>query len=628
MKNEKEDFNIQTIIQKDQDKELKLLLLPNWENYHILNKENSEKQSIIEFSVSCFSLKIIKLLFKLNSEIKYFKNNLTDENLIHICLINNEFSSGTFDNSAQIRNGNANNSQYQYNQICNSNIYNSNINNNYKPNETKKSNSNKTYKEGYYSKYYQKTISTFNSKRPKCETIHFLISEGIPFSKDNEGNTEIHKLLFHACKECLDYFLALPIVKSENRKYLYEKNKHGLNPYELSIKTGNYETFNILESYYRQENYIGLIHLCAYGGNIKILKDLLNSIPQSPRKNQNNSILNTLNIDGKSPFTLSLINNHFKFANYLLDKGAKPTNSDLELVKGGINIDLFKKINNFLQKNNNSLSMNTQRPKSQTRYSICSLSENDNKYNKPQLNQCQNVFKFEENMKEEEEKIILNKINSNNTSSNKSPNIYVSGKIYNKMKNYNKSLNMNNLSINNIQIDNEKYQVDILNKEKIKENNNLRIDPIDFSEVKPNSINCFYKPSDSQKNDFLRSTQYTSAYNEVLSNLSNEHNNKIEINKKTNTPIISNKNPLMLNHTKPHNITKYLKESKRTISSHMFSITTSSNIEYMFRKSSSDGLQLIDSFSKEKEGDYSSNFYSVYNQFAFDMNLVRNISVS
>lgn len=94
------------------------------------------------------------------------------------------------------------------------------------------------------------------------------------------------------------------------------------------------------------------------------------------------------------------------------------------------------------------------------------------------------------------------------------------------MKNYNKSLNMNSLSINNIQIDNEKYQVDILNKELIKEKNNLHIDPIDFSEIKPNSINCFYKLSDLQKNDFLRSTQYTLAYNEVLSKLSNENNKK------------------------------------------------------------------------------------------------------
>lgn len=48
----------------------------------------------------------------------------------------------------------------------------------------------------------------------------------------------------------------------------------------------------------------------------------------------------------------------------------------------------------------------------------------------------------------------------------------------------------------------------------------------------------------------------------------------------------------------------------------------------MFRTYSGDGLQLIDSFSKEKDGDYYSNFYSIYNQFAFDMNLVRNLSVS
>lgn len=36
----------------------------------------------------------------------------------------------------------------------------------------------------------------------------------------------------------------------------------------------------------------------------------------------------------------------------------------------------------------------------------------------------------------------------------------------------------------------------------------------------------------------------------------------MKIIKKTNTPIISNKNPIMLNHTKPNNLTKYLKKVK------------------------------------------------------------------
>ncbi len=85
MKNEKD---IKYMIEKDNDKDFKNIISAN----HSWDKLKIKDEFIIHYAVSCFALKIIKLMYKNKNEIKSFKSRHTDENLIHLCLIS-EFSS-------------------------------------------------------------------------------------------------------------------------------------------------------------------------------------------------------------------------------------------------------------------------------------------------------------------------------------------------------------------------------------------------------------------------------------------------------------------------------------------------------------------------------------------------------
>lgn len=321
----REGINLQTlkaIIDKDQEKEFKLLFkdFSNWDyfvvkfsipvssqevnitegkilslvqynsNSGVLNQfctnseySNSnfvEEENLIHYILKCRAIKILKLAIWTKPEMRNVKDISKSANLIHT------FFSADFIG--------------------------------------------KNTKDAYH---YDTSLSNYGSvghNKPYCEILSYLVNDiKVNFSQDKEGNTEFHKWLNHSCVKCLNN-LSNALSGSKQKNYFQLKNQLGLNPLHLSVINGNYDGFISLYKNLKYDlNQLttdrnNLYHLCAIGGNKKLLNEIYSI--------KGNSDINKFNAQNQSAFYLACFNENFTIANFLLEKGSYVSKADISLL--------------------------------------------------------------------------------------------------------------------------------------------------------------------------------------------------------------------------------------------------------------------------------------------------------
>ena len=543
---------LKNIIEKDNDKEFKLFIQhnPNWETIYFtqnkLNKrkrtEEFEKDYSLHFIISSMAIKILKMIQKIRPEIKDYSNNLTDENMIHICLtaetsLNNYFSETSTNNK------NNGSQSSRCGRDSNASTYNTNI----------------------------------NAGKAKCEFIQYLIFDmKVNLKRDNDGNTEFHKLLFHPCKNCFNALLNYSLINT-NKSYSTLKNNDGLNPLQLSIQSQNYEFFTMLRfSHIKFEHLTNktnnnLLHLCAYGGNIKILQDVLQDKLAKER-------INDLNAEGKSPFHIACQQENYQAASFLLKYDVKVTKNDINILKTGSDINLYKTALLKLQSKSVNRS-NSVRPRpsfSNIEEQAKQIQVNSKSQGREEIKTPNSIFNNElkANFHIPQIQYDTNDLISISDTTNKesettfkfnssylSPNI-IKNNHDNKLEcltpvnidkqhmfiydSAQKIKNRQRMKSMNITSNTLLSEIPINTKSKSDETKFEVIEPIDF---KHKSSNNFFIPTKMQKsttlittfNSQIRPTNYT----------------------KTPNPFTINKSPPVMI-AKSHNLTKYLNESKKS----------------------------------------------------------------
>lgn len=195
----------------------------------------------------------------------------------------------------------------------------------------------------------------------KCKVIKILTSNfNIKLIRDKHGNTEFHKLLSHPCNKCLEILLnysknTINIADNNTIDAFYSntdtytiyhniKNNNGYNPLQLSIYEGNYRAFIIfiksldfnlsINTLDKHNN--NLFHLCAIGGNINILKELI-SINMYI-----NLEINKRNKNNKSPLGLAISNNKLDIIKCLIMNRATITKENINKMSEFSDNKLYK----------------------------------------------------------------------------------------------------------------------------------------------------------------------------------------------------------------------------------------------------------------------------------------------